>query len=620
MSFRVRLFFIFLVYGLLLAAIATVLVSNINKEVVEKESLKNAHLYAKEIKSDFYYYIRNSKAILNSLRESSIFQRSFENAKGLEDARALFLDIARTSPNIMQLRYIDVNGDEIIRIERNNLNQEAYATDAKYLQNKRNRYYFKEIQTLRSGNYWFSNLDLNIEHGSIEEPIKPVLRMGTPYFYKGEKKGILIINIFMSGFLQRVVASDIYNIYLLDKDNYILVNTKHTNEWSKYLHTQTNRHKKFNPQDDLYAEVDLDLKNGEGLKVVVVPDSKYIQAETKAGIYKFLGVVLIVLFLSFPLSYIMSMLPAKLKSKVDELNEKLEKEAGEREVLLSLFDNSNAVLFKWNNDPEWSVSFVSRSIENLLHYSQEDFATNKVPYASCIHKDDLARVQKEVQDAIESKVYFFRHQPYRVLTKEQDVKWILDNTVIVRNNEGDIINFVGYLTEITDLKRKELELENLARIDQLTGIYNRLHLDEVLLSQYYRFNRYSEECSIILVDIDFFKEVNDSYGHLVGDKVLQSFAKLLKNSLRSDDIIGRWGGEEFLIVLPHTSLQQAAFLAEKLCKKIAEYDFETVGHKTASFGVATFTHGKSIEQCVDMADEALYEAKRAGRNQVKVAK
>jgi len=620
MSFRIRLFFIFLFYGLLLAVVAQLLMIKINKEVVERDSLQKAALYAEDLKENFALNIRNSRSKLKALRESAIFKSNFEEHKVTKCSQYLFLDIAKTSSNVMQLRYIDNNGNEIIRIERNNPHQEARITAKEYLQNKADRYYFKDIMKLRDGEYWYSKLDLNIEHGKIQIPIKPVIRIGTPYYYKGKKEGILIINIFMEDFLNSLVASNIYHIFLVDKDNFILVDTVHKNEWNRYLVHNNKEALLDDFKNHKYSELTIDIANNENLRIIIIPSVDYIDSQVKENVYQFLWVVLVVLLFSFPLSYFMSMLPAKLKSKVDELNKKLKDEAKEKDVLLSLFDYSNAVLFKWNNDEHWSVSFVSKSVENLLEYARHDFEINKVQYISCIHSDDLPRVQQEVQQAIEDKVYFFTHEPYRVVSKNKEIKWILDNTVIVRNENDEIINFVGYLTEITEIKAKEFELENLARIDQLTKINNRLYLDEVLIAQYYRFNRYAEECSLIIIDIDYFKSVNDSYGHLVGDKVLIEFANLLKKSIRKDDIVGRWGGEEFLILLPHTGLTQAVYLAEKLCKIVSEYNFSVVGHKTASFGVSTFVHGLSVEQCVDMADEALYEAKKAGRNMVKVAK
>jgi diguanylate cyclase (GGDEF)-like protein len=119
-----------------------------------------------------------------------------------------------------------------------------------------------------------------------------------------------------------------------------------------------------------------------------------------------------------------------------------------------------------------------------------------------------------------------------------------------------------------------------------------------------------------MVDIDHFKMVNDTRGHLAGDAVLRETASLLRSRVRESDFIGRWGGEEFLIVCPETAMKGAARLAEDLRSVMERHIFAGVGIKTASFGVVTVTRGSSVDRCISMADEALYAAKRAGRNRV----
>jgi diguanylate cyclase (GGDEF)-like protein/PAS domain S-box-containing protein len=373
-------------------------------------------------------------------------------------------------------------------------------------------------------------------------------------------------------------------------------------------------------RDEYYAKgfysKRLDLDNGEDLKLIVVPDNSNLESKIKENDKELIIIFIIVMLLAFPLSYFISIIPAKLKNKVDKLNENLLQEAKEKDILLSLFDLSNTVLFKWNNDASWSVNFVSKSVNSLLEYSKDDFETNSISYSNCIHPDDIEQVTQELEEAIEKGEYFFKHHPYRVVTKSKKIKWILDQTVIVRNDKNEIINFVGYLSDITEIKEREIELKVLARTDQLTKIYNRVYLDEVLYNQHYRYKRNKEVCSIILIDIDYFKEVNDKYGHIVGDKVLIEFAQLLEESVRDSDIVGRWGGEEFLIVLPHTIQSEAKVLAEKLRKKIETHRFDVVVHKTASFGVCSFSDEISIEKLIDKADIALYEAKKSGRNKV----
>jgi len=162
------------------------------------------------------------------------------------------------------------------------------------------------------------------------------------------------------------------------------------------------------------------------------------------------------------------------------------------------------------------------------------------------------------------------------------------------------------------------ELEKISVTDQLTGLYNRHKLNEVLESELHRAERIKTTFGIIILDIDNFKKVNDVYGHNVGDSVLQELAILLKKTLRITDTLGRWGGEELLIIVPQGDIANEQLLAEKLRLKIEKHIFTTVNHITTSFGVAIYNEGDSIISLIKRADDALYHAKRNGRNQVSI--
>ncbi|TVU53825.1 MAG: diguanylate cyclase [Arthrospira sp. PLM2.Bin9] len=159
------------------------------------------------------------------------------------------------------------------------------------------------------------------------------------------------------------------------------------------------------------------------------------------------------------------------------------------------------------------------------------------------------------------------------------------------------------------------KLEKISITDPLTGCYNRLKIEKCLLEAEFLFHRHQRRFSIILCDIDYFKKINDTFGHLVGDAVLKEMAVLLNEGIRNTDILGRWGGEEFMIIMPNTDLSGAMALAEALRQHFAEHKFTTVGHQTASFGVAEFDHSNfSISHLISQVDEALYKAKERGRN------
>ncbi len=163
----------------------------------------------------------------------------------------------------------------------------------------------------------------------------------------------------------------------------------------------------------------------------------------------------------------------------------------------------------------------------------------------------------------------------------------------------------------------EKKLELMSLTDQLTGLYNRHKLHQVFTSEINRSNRFEEIFGIILLDLDLFKNVNDNYGHDVGDLVLKEISQILKDNIRISDTLGRWGGEEFLIILPQIDLEGAVVLAQKLRKEIENHQFSIVGKMTASFGIAYYRKGDDENSIIKRADEALYKAKEMGRNIVK---
>lgn len=152
--------------------------------------------------------------------------------------------------------------------------------------------------------------------------------------------------------------------------------------------------------------------------------------------------------------------------------------------------------------------------------------------------------------------------------------------------------------------------------DKLTGLFNRLKLDEALNDEFNRSHRFKRSFGIIIIDMDSFKRVNDTYGHQAGDQVLIQFAKILKENIRKVDVLGRWGGEEFMIICPETDFHGTIKLAESLREIISKYDFPTIGHFNASFGVSIYDDDENIDKVISRADDALYKAKANGKNRV----
>lgn len=188
----------------------------------------------------------------------------------------------------------------------------------------------------------------------------------------------------------------------------------------------------------------------------------------------------------------------------------------------------------------------------------------------------------------------------------------------IKNDAGEITSFVSAGKDITQRIKMQNNLELLASTDKLTGIYNRHKFEELFKIELERVSRYKNPLALIMLDIDHFKDVNDTYGHDIGDKVLKNVVAIAKKNIRSTDIFARWGGEEFLILCPETDTLSAQTLAEKLRKSIETTIFDAVGSITCSFGVSVYADKESGESLIKRVDSALYQAKHEGRNRVVV--
>ena len=170
--------------------------------------------------------------------------------------------------------------------------------------------------------------------------------------------------------------------------------------------------------------------------------------------------------------------------------------------------------------------------------------------------------------------------------------------------------------EITDDYEKIQKLEKKASTDTLTKLFNRSKFDDVLNKEMELSSTANSPFSIIFLDIDHFKLVNDNFGHDVGDEVLIELANILTSTTRTGDFISRWGGEEFMITLQAANVKQAQKLAEKLRKAVQEYKFKSAGKQTISLGVTQYINHEKKDTFIKRVDEALYEAKETGRNKV----
>ncbi|QFR50174.1 diguanylate cyclase [Sulfurimonas lithotrophica] len=263
-------------------------------------------------------------------------------------------------------------------------------------------------------------------------------------------------------------------------------------------------------------------------------------------------------------------------------------------------------------DLHGKITKVSQAFSDISGYSKNELLGKS--HNILRHKDMPSSTYKELWKTIQSGNIW--EGEIKNKRKDGSTYWVDATISPVKNEQGETINYTSIRHDITDKKR----IEELSVTDKLTQLYNRLKLDEIFSMKLASARRYNSTFSIIMMDIDYFKSVNDTWGHQAGDDILKEFATIIKNNIRETDVVGRWGGEEFLILSSESDLESAIKLSEKLRDIVSLFKFSFAGHKTASFGVSSYHAGDDEKTMVKRADDALYRAKENGRNRVEVEK
>ncbi|MBF0094061.1 MAG: diguanylate cyclase [Alphaproteobacteria bacterium] len=282
----------------------------------------------------------------------------------------------------------------------------------------------------------------------------------------------------------------------------------------------------------------------------------------------------------------------------------------------------------WDWTPPTGRMVFSDGWCRMLGHEAGDVAETDREWRDRIHPEDRAAVTGALDAHLRGETPDFRCE-HRLLCRAEGYRWFLGRGVTVhRAADGSPARVIGTLSDVTERRRMEEvlrlqteELRTLATTDALTGLWNRRHFLEKTSEELSRVKRYGHPLSVMMVDIDFFKRVNDTHGHEAGDIILRDFAHALKRKLRRTDMVGRLGGEEFAVLLPETDSTQSLDVAESIRLEIAGLSSAlpdgTTLSVTASFGVTAMDgDDETIADMLRRADEALYDAKQNGRNRV----
>lgn len=602
----------FLLFGIVVGFISSIInyrfeYSHLDREL---EALARGELsYKKNLLSGF---IERHESILETIEASRLMTNYLENETEYHrgSIEELFRALVFTNKDIMQLRYLDSEGNEVVRVDRNEKASNVEVIKRDKLQNKSNRYYFKEIASLPSGELWHSNIDLNVENGKIEEPIRPTFRVGLKVMDGADFKGVLIVNLVFRDIIKLIVTSGNFSIYILDGNGEIIHNAQEPDKsWSKYLKDAVSGYTVF--QNDIgniletpdyvgkgvfsFSFDDL-FENNEGIRAVAVPRISVVDKLRRGKFISALLIALSVTFISIPLSWLISIIPAKLQTRLYEAFDEI---SWKSEII-----DKNVIITK--SDMNGQIIEVSSKFSEITGYSQEEVIGKK--HNILKHPETSIELHNDLNSTISSgNVWEGEIKDLTKCGKEFWLNWVISPEL---NKEGNIDCYIAVAKDITDKK----VIEQISVTDTLTRLYNRRKLHDVLNHEIAMFDRYKNNFSVILLDIDNFKKINDVHGHHIGDEVLISLAGIFRNNARETDYLCRWGGEEFLIISSGQDLDGAYKFAEKIRTSVAAYDFEDVGKVTISCGVIQYRYKENISEVTMRVDTALYEAKKAGRN------
>ena len=291
-----------------------------------------------------------------------------------------------------------------------------------------------------------------------------------------------------------------------------------------------------------------------------------------------------------------------IKKVLQEFNEKLEREVQEQTLEIKKNEKYLDTLFDINPNISYVLknSKIQRVNKAFLSFTQFESLDDFLKIYSCICElfNENKNIQHNESCILDDKI--------TLTYKNISYTFILTSKSFTINQEEII------LITLEDIS----SLEKLATTDKLTSVFNRVKIDQEIEKNFTYYQDHNESFALILLDIDFFKNVNDTYGHQIGDEVLQQMSQLTQENIRQSDLLGRWGGEEFMVICPHTTKKEAVLVAQKIRKEIEKHHFPRIKKITISAGVSDVQISYTINSLIKDADNALYRAKKSGRNRV----
>lgn len=583
-------------------------ISNLSKEQLEVQKLD---------KVDFFNnFIDQKTRVLESIVTNKDVQNFVMTSANKKNVENLFLTLAHSYSDIFQFRYINQDGLEIIRVDNY---KKKKLIDKGKLQNKKGRYYFDD--TMENGSsIYYSNIDLNMEQGKIEKPIVPTLRIATSIIIDNVNYGIVILNINLQDFLKDLESSSLHYISLIYDDGEIIISPQGQLNWSRdfklgqtifdvYESFPKNFAKKSAYKNEQYFLSKLKINTPNKIFMVMVSKefNKYaqLQKEMEHRIY----LLMFLTSLGIPIGYFISGYINKLykrrlvyeKTKTDNI------------LINSVINATNDLIFYKDKDFNYIgcnhafEKFVGKTRQQII--GKSDFEIFDKEYASLFRTMDKKMLK---QDSIRINNEWVTYaNGKRIYLQTKKIPFRYDNI------KG--IGVLGISRDITELHLAQQKIKEQSLVDDLTQVFNRRAFNEHITKKINLFKRYKDTFCIAMYDFDDFKQINDEYGHDLGDSVLIDTSKVVKHTLRKTDLLFRVGGEEFIILFPKEDMKTAYNVCEKIRQTIHDIDIFPERIITISIGLTEIDENDDLDSLYKRVDTLLYKSKKEGKDRISTA-
>lgn len=596
----------------------------------QKVVLQNAVKKSKEREGALKAFLDESQAHLKSIRNSAFFYAYMADHRKKEDLENLLLVYANSDPFILGIKYIGKKGNEKLGIARNPETGNPYVLSHDQLKNFSGKNYFTASQKKAPDEVWYSQILLNKENSAEEIPIEPTIKIILPVGWHNEFSGILLVDYSMKSIFDEFTNTPLYDMILCDdkgrlifhylqkkcKDNACIlsVSKQHANLNQDFPADAETILANTLLKTETFVSRKLQLPITGGLNLVLQLNKDYAEQEKRRSEYEYVTISAIVYLLSIILTYIIIKLFSqkllnidKLNRLNDSLNQAVRVVKTQKNELETIFETAIEGICVLDLDLHYE--FFNRNYLKIAGCSEKELSGSSLyDWLSEENKENAKRLFRQVLSNGEHGQFEREH-----ITRSGKRKRLRSSVALMPDKQ----QFLMTTVDNTELYNAMLLIKEQAVTDELTGLHNRKAYQENITELIAQYKRYQTPFCLMMFDIDFFKSINDTYGHQTGDNVLVALASLVKGMIRESDLVFRVGGEEFIILFPHTKLEQAEFSAEKIRKSV-QSDLRIIEEReiTVSIGLVEMSASDTENLLYKRADEYLYQAKESGRNRV----